>query len=69
MRTQMNTEKLLQHIRDLEEEHLILDSQIKEGYSLFVNDADLSKLKYHKLNLKREIETLKQQFNQTRIKY
>jgi hypothetical protein len=65
----MNTEKLLQHIRDLEEEHLILDSQIKEGYSLFVNDADLSKLKYHKLNLKREIETLKQQFNQTRIKY
>jgi hypothetical protein len=69
MRIQMNTEKLLQHIRDLEEEHLILDSQIKEGYSLFVNDADLSKLKYHKLNLKREIETLKQQFNQTRIKY
>ncbi len=65
----MNTEKLLQHIRDLEEEHLILDSQIKEGYSQFVNDADLSKLKYHKLNLKREIETLKQQFNQTRIKY
>ena len=65
----MNTEKLLQHIRDLEEEHLILDSQIKKGYSLFVNDADLSKLKYHKLNLKREIETLKQQFNQTRIKY
>jgi len=65
----MNTEKLLQHIRDLEEEHLIFDSQIKEGYSLFVNDADLSKLKYHKLNLKREIETLKQQFNQTRIKY
>ncbi len=69
MRIQMNTEKLLQHIRDLEEEHLILDSQIKEGYSQFVNDADLSKLKYHKLNLKREIETLKQQFNQTRIKY
>ena len=65
----MNTEKLLQHIRDLEEEHLILDSQIKEGYSLFVNDDDLSKLKFQKLNLKREIETLKQQFNQTRIKY
>jgi hypothetical protein len=65
----MNTEKLLQHIRDLEEEHLILDSQIKEGYSLFVSDFDLVKLKFQKLNLKREIETLKQQFNQTRIKY
>lgn len=65
----MNTEKLLQHIRDLEEEHLILDSQIKEGHSQFVNDHDLSKMKYQKLNLKREIETLKQQYNQTRIKY
>jgi len=69
MRIQMNTEKLLQHIRDLEEEHLILDSQIKEGYSLFVSDFDLVKLKYEKLNLKREIETLKEKFNQTRIKY
>lgn len=65
----MNTEKLLQHIRDLEEEHLILDSQIKEGHSQFINDYDLSKMKYQKLNLKREIETLKQQYNQTRIKY
>lgn len=69
MRIQMNTEKLLQHIRALEEEHLILDSQIKEGYSLFINDTDLSKMKFQKLNLKREIETLKHQFNQTRIKY
>lgn len=69
MRIQMNTEKLLQYIRDLEEEHLILDSQIKEGYSLFVSDFDLVKLKYEKLNLKREIETLKEKFNQTRIKY
>ena len=69
MRIQMNTEKLLQHIRDLEEEHLILDSQIKEGHSQFINDHDLSKMKYQKLNLKREIETLKQQYNQTRIKY
>ncbi len=69
MRIQMNTEKLLQHIRDLEEEHLILDSQIKKGYSLFVNDDDLSKLKFQKLQLKREIETLKEKFNQTRIKY
>ena len=65
----MNTEKLLQHIRDLEEEHLILDNQIKEGHSQFINDHDLSKMKYQKLNLKREIETLKQQYNQTRIKY
>ena len=65
----MNTEKLLQYIRTLEEEHLIIDSQIKEEYSRFVNDADLSKLKYHKLQIKREIETLKHQYNQARIKY
>ena len=69
MRIQMNTEKLLQNIRALEEEHLILDSQIKEGHSQFINDTDLSKMKFQKLNLKREIETLKHQFNQTRIKY
>jgi len=69
MRIQMNTEKLLQYIRTLEEEHLIIDSQIKEEYSRFVNDADLSKLKYHKLQIKREIETLKHQYNQARIKY
>ena len=65
----MNKEKLRNHIRNLEEEHLILDSQIKENHSRFVNDLDLSKMKYEKLQLKREIETLKHQFNETRIKH
>jgi len=65
----MNKEKLRNHIRNLEEEHLILDSQIKENHSRFVNDLDLSKMKYQKLQLKREIETLKHQFNETRIKH
>ena len=65
----MNKEKLRNHIRNLEEEHLILDSQIKENHSNFVNDLDLSKMKYQKLQLKREIETLKHQFNETRIKH
>jgi len=65
----MNKEKLFKHIRNLEEEHLILDSQIKENHSHFVNDLDLSKMKYAKLQLKREIETLKQQYNETRIKH
>jgi len=68
MRIQMNTEKLLQHIRTLEEEHLILDSHIKDGYSKFINDTDLNKMKFEKLELKREIETLKQQYNKIRIK-
>ena len=61
----MSKEKLRNHIRNLEEEHLILDSQIKENHSHFVNDLDLSKMKYQKLQLKREIETLKQQYNET----
>jgi hypothetical protein len=65
----MNKEKLFKHIRNLEEEHLILDSQIKENHSHFVNDLDLSKMKYQKLQLKREIETLKQQYNETRISH
>jgi hypothetical protein len=65
----MNKEKLFNHIRNLEEEHLILDSQIKENHSHFVNDLDLSKMKYQKLQLKREIETLKQQFNETTISH
>lgn len=64
----MNKDKLLHHIRTLEEEHLILDSQIKDGYSKFVNDDDLGKLKLQKLNLKREIETLKHQYNQIQIR-
>jgi len=65
----MSKEKLRNHIRNLEEEHLILDSQIKENHSNFVNDLDLSKMKYQKLQLKREIETLKQQFNETIISH
>ena len=65
----MSKEKLFNHIRNLEEEHLILDSQIKENHSHFVNDLDLSKMKYQKLQLKREIETLKQQYNETRISH
>ena len=61
----MNKEKLFKHIRNLEEEHLILDSQIKENHSHFVNDLDLVKMKYQKLELTREIETLKQKYNET----
>ena len=61
----MNKEKLFNHIRNLEEEHLILDIQIKENHSHFVNDLDLVKMKYQKLELKREIETLKQKYNET----
>jgi hypothetical protein len=65
----MNKEILFKHIRNLEEEHLILDSQIKENHSHFVNDLDLSKMKYQKLQLKREIETLKQKYNETSISH
>jgi len=65
----MNKEKLLHHIKHLEEEHSSLDKQIKEGYSHFVNDADLNKVKFQKLQLKRELETLKHQYNQTQSKH
>ena len=55
---------MFKHIRNLEEEHLVLDSQIKKNHSHFVNDLDLIKMKYQKLELKREIETLKQKYNE-----
>ena len=65
----MNKEKLLHHIKHLEEEHQALDKQVKEGYSHFLNDADLNKAKYQRLQIKRELETLKHQYNQAQIKH
>ena len=57
----MNKEKLQQHLKHLEERHAELEKKIKDGYSHYLDDAHLGKIKHEKLGLKRDIgKTLKQ---------
>ncbi len=57
----MNKEKLQHHLRHLEERHAELEKKIKDGYSHYLDDAHLGKIKHEKLGLKRDIgKTLKQ---------
>ena len=65
----MNLKSVLHHIDSLETEYKELSQQIKEGRSSFLNDGDLSKAKYQRILIKREIDTLKHQYNQTRTKH
>ena len=39
--------------------HKTLDKDIKRGYSNYINDEHLKKMKYEKLNIKQQIEKLK----------
>ena len=57
----MNKDKLQHHLRHLEERHAELEKKIKDGYSHYLDDAHLGKIKHEKLGLKRDIgKTLKQ---------
>jgi hypothetical protein len=57
----VNKEKLQHHLRHLEERHAELEKKIKDGYSHYLDDAHLGKIKHEKLGLKRDIgKTLKQ---------
>lgn len=57
----MNKEKLQHHLKHLEERHAELEKKIKDGYSHYLDDAHLGKIKHEKLGLKRDIgKTLKQ---------
>ena len=51
----------LTYIEELELRHRELDKKIKEGYSDYLDDASLHKLKQEKLYLKDKIEQLRQQ--------
>lgn len=55
----MNTEKQLSHLESLLQRHTKLDEDIKQGYSNYIDDEHLSKMKHEKLVLKREITELK----------
>ena len=57
----MNKEKLQHHLKHLEERHSELEKKIKDGYSHYLDDMHLSKIKHEKLGIKRDIgKTLKQ---------
>ena len=57
----MNKEKLQHHLKHLEERHSELEKKIKDGYSHYLDDMYLGKIKHEKLGVKRDIgKTLKQ---------
>jgi len=57
----MNKEKLQHHLKHLEERHTTLEKKIKDGYSHYLDDMHLGKIKHEKLGIKRNIEkTIKQ---------
>ena len=57
----MNKEKLQHHLKHLEERHAELEKKIKDGYSHYLDDLQLCKIKHEKLGIKRDIsKTLKQ---------
>ena len=57
----MDRTKLEHHLKHLEERHAELEKKIKDGYSHYLDDAHLGKIKHEKLGIKRDIgKTLKQ---------
>ena len=50
----------LSHLEELELRHRELDKKIKEGYTDYLDDASLHKMKQEKLHIKDRIEKLKQ---------
>ncbi len=53
-------EDIQTRIRRLEEKHRELEYNIAWGYSNYLNDADMSKMKKEKLMLKDELDALRQ---------
>ena len=55
----MNKEKLEHHLKHLTERHAELEKKIKDGYTHYLDDEHLGKIKHEKLGVKREIEEIK----------
>lgn len=53
------------HIEQLKQRHRQIDELIKEGYSNYIADTDLNKMKQAKLQLKDEISRLEQTLEDT----
>ena len=48
----------LSHLEELQRRHKELDKLIKEGYTNYLSDENLVKMKQEKLAIKRQIEKL-----------
>ena len=57
----MSKEKLEHHLKHLEERHAELEKKIKDGYTHYLDDEHLSKIKHEKLGVKREITKIQKQ--------
>ena len=57
----MNKEKLQHHLKHLEERHAELEKKIKDGYTHYLDDEHLGKIKHEKLGVKREITQIEKQ--------
>ena len=64
----MNKDKQLSHLGCLEQRHAELDTKIKQGYSHYLDDEHLGKMKHEKLTIKRQIENLKNILSKEAIK-
>jgi hypothetical protein len=60
----VNKEKLQHHLRHLEERHAGLEKKIKDGYSHYLDDVHLGKIKHEKLSVKREITKTEKQLEE-----
>ena len=58
----MNDRTLLEdELQELEAIHATLDNAIDQGYSNYLGDRSLTKMKHERLIIKRSIESIKQQ--------
>ena len=55
----MDALKLQHHIKHLEEKHALLERKIAEGFTHYLDDVYLSKMKQEKLAIKQQLEESK----------
>jgi hypothetical protein len=56
----MTHESLKHHLAHLREQHAEIDKKIKEGYSHYITDKNLSKMKFEKAGIKRKIAAIQE---------
>jgi hypothetical protein len=57
----MNRIALEDELAELEQHHRRLDESVKRGYTNYLDDASLGKMKQEKLSIKRSIEAIRKQ--------
>jgi hypothetical protein len=56
----MTNESLKHILIHLREQHTEVDKKIKEGYSNYITDKNLSKMKFEKASIKRKIAAIEE---------